>query len=272
MTNLRHLLVRSEHPAARAVRRLYRGVRSFTLPAPRVVVTPALGVFLILRSASHFALRVLVCEPLFKAYCRRHGRGVRTGVFIHWVQGKGDILLGDDVLVDGKCSISFAARFAERPALEVGDHTIISHDCSFAIGRRITIGRHCLIARGVWMFDSSGHPTDPAARLAGLPPEADKVRPITIGDNVWIGSRSLIFPGTTIGEGSVVAAGSAVRGEVPSYTLVAGNPARQVASLRKAPERPPAAAGAGGVFDPSPGAGADGAAADRPEAPEGVIR
>ena len=145
-----------------------------------------------------------MCEPLFKAYCTRYGRGVRTGTYIHWVQGKGRILLGDGVLVDGKCSFTFAARYSPDPTLEVGDHTVLSHDCSFAVGRRITIGRHCLIANGVWMADTNGHPTDPADRLAGLPAPAEKVRPITVGDNVWIGSRCLILPGTTIGEGSVV--------------------------------------------------------------------
>jgi len=54
----------------------------------------------------------------------------------------------------------------------------------------------------VVLIDSSGHPTDPQARLLGLPPDADDVRPITIGDNVWIGQRSILFPGVTIGEGA----------------------------------------------------------------------
>jgi acetyltransferase-like isoleucine patch superfamily enzyme len=233
LSNLRHLLARSEHPAARLARGAYRGLHAFTLPAPRAVVVPALWAFVAARSAFYFAKRVLVCEPLFKAYCTRYGRGVRTGVFVPWVMGKGKIILGDDVLVDGKCSFYFAAQYAPDPTLEVGDGTVLSHECSMVIGRRITIGRRCLIAGRVHLADASGHPTDPAQRLAGLPGPADKVRPITIGDNVWIGMSSIILPGTTIGEGSVVSAGSVVRGEVPPYTLVAGNPARPVASLRR---------------------------------------
>jgi len=202
-----------------------------------------LWVYLTLRGAYYFVYRVFVCEPLFKAYCTRYGRGLRTGVYVHWVQGSGELILGDDVYVDGKCSFTFASRFSDRPVLEVGDRTIIMHDCFFTVGRRITIGRHCMLAGGVWMFDAGGHPTDPAARLAGLPPPPDKVRPITIGDNVWIGMKCLIFPGTTIGEGSVVAAGSVVRGEVPPYTVVAGNPARVVAVLEKPGEDTPPVAG-----------------------------
>jgi acetyltransferase-like isoleucine patch superfamily enzyme len=231
--SFRRLVACSEHPAARLARRAYWAFRHVSLPAPRAVVRPMLWFYLSMRSAYYFIYRVFVCEPLFKAYCKSYGRGLRTGVYIHWVEGSGEIILGNDVLVDGKCSFTFAARFCDRPVLEVGDHSHISHDCSFTVGRRITIGRHTMIAMGVWMFDASGHPTAPAGRLAGLPPSPDKVRPITIGDNAWIGMKCLILPGTTIGEGSVVCAGSVVRGEVPPYTIVAGNPARVVATLPK---------------------------------------
>ena len=124
----RHLVATSKHPAARLARRAYRALRSFSLPAPKVVVRPMLWVYLGLRAAYYFAYRVFVCEPLFKAYCTKYGRGLRTGVYIHWVQGSGEIILGDNVLVDGKCSFSFAARLSDRPVLEVGDHTLIHHE------------------------------------------------------------------------------------------------------------------------------------------------
>jgi serine acetyltransferase len=232
MPSFIHFLATSDRPAARVVRRARRAVLDFTLPAPRVVFVPLLMTFLGLRRVYYYAKRIFVCEPLFKAYCTRYGRGVRTGTYIHWVQGHGRIVLGDGVLVDGKCGFSFSARYSPDPTLEVGDHTVLSHDCTFGIGKRITIGKHCLLANGVWMADMSGHPTDPDDRLAGLPLPAEKVRPITIGDNVWIGTRCVIMPGTTIGEGSVISAVSVVRGEIPPYTLAAGNPARPVRSLK----------------------------------------
>jgi acetyltransferase-like isoleucine patch superfamily enzyme len=53
-------------------------------------------------------------------------------------------------------------------------------------------------------------------------------RPVAIHDHVWIGARAIILPGVTIGEGAVVGAGSIVTKNVPPYTIVAGNPARQV--------------------------------------------
>jgi acetyltransferase-like isoleucine patch superfamily enzyme len=231
MASLYHSLAQSDHPAAKAARRLYWGVMTFTLPAPKLVVKPMLWAFVSLRAAYYFAMRVFVCEPLFKAYCGRYGRGVRTGVHIHWIMGRGDIVLGDNVEVDGKCSFIFASRFTQNPTFEVGDHTTIR--CSgFVIGRRITIGRHCLIAGGVSMFDSNGHPSDPAERMAGMPPRPEDVRPITIKDNVWVGQYSIITPGVTIGEGSIVSAGSVVVSDVPPYTVVAGYPARKIGTLR----------------------------------------
>jgi len=151
-------------------------------------------------------------------------------VFIHWIQGRGKLIVGDHVLVDGKCSFTFASRYTPDPTLIIGDHSGIGHGCRFAVGKRITIGSHCRIASDVWMFDSSGHPTDAEARRAGLAAQGNEVRPITIGDNVWIGGRAIVHPGVTIGDHSVISAGAVVMNDVPAYAVVAGNPARAVMS------------------------------------------
>jgi acetyltransferase-like isoleucine patch superfamily enzyme len=110
----------------------------------------------------------------------------------------------------------------------IGDGTVIGHETNIAVGKRISIGKHCHISGATMIFDSSGHPTDPAARRAHLPPPAETVRPVTIGDDVWIGKSCIVFPGVRIGEGAIVSAGSVVRSHVPPYAVVAGNPARVV--------------------------------------------
>jgi acetyltransferase-like isoleucine patch superfamily enzyme len=238
--SLRRYLATSDRLIPRVVRKLNRVRGAFSLPAPRLIVRPMLWVFLTLRSLYYLVMRVFVCEPLFKAYCKQYGRRLRTGVYIHWVQGKGDIILGDDVTIDGKCGITFAARFADRPTLRIGDGTGIGHNTRFTICKAITIGRYCRISGEVLIFDASGHSTDPASRAAGQPPREDEVRPVVIGDHVWIGVRSMIFPGVRVGEGSTISAGSVVRSHVPPYTVVAGNPARVVLKLpRPSPEGTP---------------------------------
>jgi acetyltransferase-like isoleucine patch superfamily enzyme len=221
----------SDHWAARLLRKLYHGVDGFSVPAPRVLTVPVLALMLAVRNTYYFLRRVFIAEPLFKVYCTEYGRHLHTGIYVHWVQGKGNLTVGDYVSIQGKCSFFFAARYSEKPSLTIGDHTGIGHSCSFTVGKGIRIGKHCRLGSSVVMFDAPGHPADPTARLAGLPSTDSEVRPVTIGDNVWIGTGAVIFPGVTIGDGSIVATGSVVMTDVPGNTMVAGNPARQVRAL-----------------------------------------
>lgn len=257
---LRRFLALSDHPLSRAARRARDGMLHFELPAPKVVVWPMLCGFVAARNVYYFLKKKLVCEPCLKAYCTSYGRGLRTGVFFPWVEGSGEIHLGEGVYFHGKFSISFAVRFSERPSLTIGDNTGFGHDITFAVGKSITIGRNCLISSRTMIVDSGGHPVDPLMRLAGLPPLSEEVRPVTIEDNVWIATGSIILPGVTVGEGSVICAGSVVRRNVPPYSLVMGNPAKILAPLPRPgpPESPlvrtsPLANGAAEDLCSSPG-------------------
>jgi len=229
---IRPWLAQSEHWVARTARAARRSWWRISIPAPRVVVRPLLLAYLLVRNVYYLCLRVFICEPLFKAYCTKYGRHVHTGTYIHWIRGDGAILLGDNVTFDGKCVIAFASRFADRPTLTVGSKTGVSHNCNFAIGKSITIGSHCRIASGVQMFDSNGHPTEVSARSRGDAPDGRDVRPITIGDHVWIARNAIIGPGVTIGEGAIVGAGAVVMTDVPPFAIVGGNPAVRMGSTR----------------------------------------
>src|SRR6185436_16681233 len=195
MSSLSYSLANSAHPTIRTFRRIRKRVHAVALPMHPLLSRAMLHVFVTIRCIYFFLLRVCVCEPLFKGYCTEYGVGLRTDVYVHWVQGHGRLLIGDHVRVDGKCSFTFAARYHRDPTLRIGDHSSIGHGCSFTIGERITIGRHCRIAAGVWFFDVSGHASDPETRLAGEPARASDVQPITVEDNVWIAARAIIHPG-----------------------------------------------------------------------------
>ena len=241
--SFRRYVVTSDEPVPRAIRWVYRCRNRVSVPAPRMVVKPMLWIYLGLRSVVFFFRRVFIAEPLFKAYCTRYGRNLRTGIFIHWIMGKGEIIIGDNVLIDGKSTFSFASRFVDRPVLEIGSGSVISHGCSLTVGKRITIGRNCGITRECFIMDTSGHPVGAASRVADhaqnkwTPPSDEDVQEVIIGDNVWVGLRSIIFPGVTIGEGSIISAGSVVRMKViPPYSLVAGNPAKVICKLPDAPD------------------------------------
>lgn len=85
----------------------------------------------------------------------------------------------------------------------------------------VTIGNHCLIGPQVGLYTAT-HPLDAAERLSNM----EFGRPITIGDNVWIGGHAVINPGVTIGDNAVIASGAVVTRNVAPNTVVGGNPAK----------------------------------------------
>ena len=91
---------------------------------------------------------------------------------------------------------------------------------------RIDIGDDVQIGPAVQLYTAQ-HPTDPGTRRVGL----ESASPIRIGSNVWIGGGAIILPGVTIGDNSVVGAGSIVVRDVPPANVVVGNPARIIRAL-----------------------------------------
>ncbi|UUY06275.1 hypothetical protein LRS13_06765 [Svornostia abyssi] len=87
----------------------------------------------------------------------------------------------------------------------------------------IAIGADCQIASRVQLLTAE-HPVDPVPRRAGW----ESARPITIGDNVWLGGGVIVCPGVTIGNDSVIGAGSVVTRDIPPGVVAVGNPARVI--------------------------------------------
>lgn len=119
----------------------------------------------------------------------------------------------------------------------IGDyHNIIMHANSeinagsFLVAKeKIEIGRNTGLAYRVTILTGTG--INPHNSLKELYPR--RTAPVKIGDNVWVGCNVTIFPGVTIGDYSVVAAGSVVTKDVPSGVLVGGVPAKVIKSLKK---------------------------------------
>jgi len=118
--------------------------------------------------------------------------------------------------------------FADRPGAQIiiGKRNRIHGTCIHAYNS-IIIGDNCLIAANTQIVDGNGHLlsfNNPENRIN----TKDDGRPIIIGNNVWISANCIILGGTIIGEGSVIAVGSIVKGEVPVRCIYGGNPAKLI--------------------------------------------
>lgn len=106
---------------------------------------------------------------------------------------------------------------------------------------RVDIGKRVLIGPNVQVYAAT-HPLDGHVRKGCTGPEYGA--PISIGDDTWIGGAVVICPGVTIGNNSVIGAGSVVTKDVEPYTVVAGNPAKVIRRLERHEEAGAAAAAA----------------------------
>lgn len=108
----------------------------------------------------------------------------------------------------------------------VGDETYFNFGTTLVDDWKITIGSHVLFAPNV-SIAVTNHPMHPALRPHG----EMYARPVVIEDWVWLGTGAIICPGVTIGEGSVIGAGSVVTRDIPPYVFAAGNPCKVIRPL-----------------------------------------
>jgi acetyltransferase-like isoleucine patch superfamily enzyme len=109
--------------------------------------------------------------------------------------------------------------------IRVGKNVFVNQNCTFYDLGGLDIGDDVMIGPGVNILTAS-HPLEPSQRRS-----ATIGRPIVIEKGVWIAATATIIGGVTVGENSVVAAGSVVTRDVPPNTLVGGNPARIIRSI-----------------------------------------
>ena len=149
--------------------------------------------------------------------------------------GAGPIVIGSPI-VDGT-DLEIGDRFliwsAHRQTLvsgpgriRIGDRVFLNAGTVVYSEVAVTIGDDVALANEVYVMDTSSH---------GIEGGDPKAAPVTIGNGTWVGARSIVLPGVTIGSRVVVGAGSVVTRDVPDDVMVAGNPARVIRPLTYPP-------------------------------------
>lgn len=139
----------------------------------------------------------------------------------------GTARLGQGVSIDRYADIT-----VKNGRLEIGANSYIGQHSVICAREAITIGSDCLIAEHVTIRDQD-HRFGPGLITARA---GFNNAPVTIGDNVWLGAKVTVLKGVTIGNNVVVGANSVVTRDLPANVVAAGNPARVLKQIRRAPQ------------------------------------
>jgi acetyltransferase-like isoleucine patch superfamily enzyme len=177
---------------------------------------------LILRGASK--ARILWLQYAHRRISLGHRCGV-TGRLV--VRGAGQVRIGNRVRFDHAAGRNNRLlTFSHSAEIEIGDDCYLN-GVEIACTARVSIGDRCIIADAL-ILDTDFHSTSVDRHALGA---AVKCGPVVIGSNVWIANRVIVLRGVTVGDNSVVGAGSVVTRDVPAGVIVAGNPARIIRNL-----------------------------------------
>lgn len=116
--------------------------------------------------------------------------------------------------------------------IRMGENVFINYNCVILDCAPVTFGDNVFIAPNCGFY-TAGHPVDYPTRNAFL----EFAKPITVGDNVWIGGNVVVLPGVTIGSGSVIGAGSVVSRDIPENVVAVGNPCRPIRSIQQGDQK-----------------------------------
>ncbi len=221
---------RQETPFFSMIYKMASVIRSLSFPTIKPFHNLLYHEWAFRTSLWHNFWRIVYYEPIFKSQCVHVGPGFRleyAGNGTTRIMGDLQIHIGTGVTIFDNTAF-VGLKILDKPSLYIGDDTYIGPSVRIMVGREITIGKNCIITSRI-ITDNQGHPMkEVLGRLnsGGGSPDADDIRPVTIGDYCFLPLDTVVYPGVRIGDGVVARIGTHINRDIPPFCMIAGNPAR----------------------------------------------
>ena len=221
----------SEQPIARLVRRLRYLLLNFEMPSFGIV-----GKLLYVAHSSiikffSYVTRVFYYTPLFKSRLKTKAKRLYMYGGMPAVMGSLDIEMGADVELAARTTLAGRSLSNPKPLLKIGNQVVIGWHNKISVGTKVELGDQTYLAGDCHLVGYPGHTLDPEPRAKRLPDTDDQCGDIILKKNVWLGSNVTVLAGVTIGENTVVGAGSVVTKDLPANVLAVGVPAKVIKTL-----------------------------------------
>ena len=176
------------------------------------------------------SIRLRLTGAVIGKNCRIYNR------LYYFLHPKGTIMIGDNFAFSSGSNFNQLSRnirgsiyVASDASLSIGNNVGISSSCIWAT-KSITIGNHVNIGADTLILDTDAHHLDWKERRIGGERNS---KPIVIEDDVFIGTRSIVLKGVTIGARSIIGAGSVVTKDIPSDCVAVGNPCKVIRMINQ---------------------------------------
>ena len=221
----------SDNLLAQLIKRLWFKSKAIEMPNIPFIFKLLYIFHVVLKQIISDVLRIFYYTPLLKSRLKNKPKQLYLYGGLPVVIGSLDIVMGNKVRLAAMTTISGRVVGRNVPQLIIGDNVGIAWRTSISVGNIITIGNNVRIAGDCYLAGYPGHPVNAKLRALGRPDEENQVGDITLEDDVWLATGVKVMPGVTIGQGTIVAAGSVVTKDLPSFVLAGGVPAKIIKSI-----------------------------------------
>lgn len=229
--NIKTWVKEQNSPMSKLLNKLFFAIRYPAIPAFKPVFLPIFWLHSFTQKLIHEVLRIAYYTPLFRVRLKKGGDRVFLYDGFPCIEGPVDIEMGQRCRVSGISTITGRSAGEQRSKLVIGNNCSIGWQNNIAVGNEIRLGDNVRLAGKAFLAGYPGHPLNAKDRADGKPDLDSQVRPIILENDVWLGTGTTVLAGVTIGQGTIVSAGSVVTKSLPAWVIAGGNPAKVIKEI-----------------------------------------